>query len=94
MGRLSRGIQPARESLAWYLDIPQWRCSRGCWIDVTERRCYAHGEIGPCCDDCGGDGFFDEPGSEREYRCNSCEGHGMQWDWPDDGARALSGASE
>lgn len=86
-GYMSHGIQPANESLAWYLEIPQWRCRRGCWSNCTERRCCGHGETGPCCEECGGDGGFEEAGSERWQRCEACAGYGMQYDWPEAGSR-------
>jgi hypothetical protein len=89
---VKRQIQPANSPLAWFCDIPQWRCSRGCWENVTNRTCYGHGETGPCCTECGGDGSFEEAGSGRVSQCDACAGHGMQWDWPDEGRREKTAA--
>lgn len=83
-------IQPANSPLAWYCTIPQWRCKLGHWNDVTSGRCYACSEICPHCEECGGDGSFEEAGSGRVQHCIACEGYGMQWDWPDEGKRTAA----
>ena len=83
-----RTIQPANSPLAWYCSIPQWRCKLGHWNDVTAPwRCYACSDEAPFCEACGGDGYFEEAGSGHRSQCGACEGHGKQWDWPDEGKR-------
>lgn len=89
---MKRQIQPANSPLAWFCDTPQWRCSRGCWENVTIKTCYGHGERGPHCKECGGDGFFEEEG-RQPMRCIACEGHGMEWDWPEEGRRTTEHTS-
>ena len=81
-----RGVQPANSPLAYYLSIPQWRCSKGHWNDVSHvmRRCYGCCEQPQPCETCGGDGRFEE--MDGTFQCEPCAGWGIQWDWPNDEA--------
>ena len=77
-------VQPANCPLAWNYSIPQWRCSRGHWNDVSRivRRCYSCCDEPKPCEACGGDGQFDDHYGSSQ--CDTCKGWGVQWDWPND----------
>lgn len=76
------GVQPANHPLAYYLSIPQWRCSRGHWNDVSRivQRCYGCCDEAEPCPTCGGDGEFDDVYGYAQ--CDACAGWGVKWDWP------------